>query len=341
MIVLNVRNANDGLFEGLMYLRHNGIWQNSRNGEVIRAPTPVITQYTKPMERVVFSPIRDANPFFHLYESMWMLAGRNDVRAVARYAKQMLEYSDDGSTLHDAYGHRWRKWFGHDQLKTIIRLLKSNPLDRQCVLQMWDSEHDLARAGKAVPCNLIATFTVDPTWDSLDLTVFCRSNDIIWGTYGANAVHFGFLLEYVAVQSGMKPGRYNQISVNYHAYEYQYRKCLQILDKPFLSSYPRVIEMPYEADYLISDILEFADDCSYPHPGGNVARIDHTEWGSMINRVLWAHQLYKGEQYEAALHVLKDAPISDWTQASIEWIIRRRNRAVYAELPSGNTPEGA
>ena len=40
----------------------------------------------------------------------------------------------------------------------------------------------------------------------LQMTVHCRSNDIIWGTYGANAVHFSILQEYVAARIGVDLG---------------------------------------------------------------------------------------------------------------------------------------
>lgn len=345
MIVLNVRNAHEGLYKGILHLKGNGIEQDSRNGKVIRAETAVTTVYEKPMERVVFWDVRNANPFFHTYEALWMLAGRNDVRSVARYAKNMMNYSDDGVTLHDAYGFRWRKWFVQDQLQILTRLLRDNPLDRQCVLAMWDPMHDLGRAGKAVPCNLIATFTVDPIWKTLDLTVFCRSNDIIWGTYGANAVHFGFLLEYMSLKTGIPVGKYTQISINYHAYEEPYKKCLPVLEQFLINDYPLWIPMAKEVDALIPEILECADNFTYWSPKAKmksaVASIDRTSWGSMMHRMMWAHQYYKAGEPETALHILGDAPSCDWILAGQEWIHRRMRKDVYADLNSGSTLEGA
>jgi len=52
----------------------------------------------------------------------------------------------------------------------------------------------------------------------LDMTVFNRSNDIIWGCYGANAVHFSMLQEVMAAWVGVPVGCYWQISDNWHAY---------------------------------------------------------------------------------------------------------------------------
>jgi hypothetical protein len=50
------------------------------------------------------------------------------------------------------------------------------------------------------------------------MTVSNRSNDLIWGTYGANMVHFNLLLTYVAAAVGVPKGYYHQVSSNTHLY---------------------------------------------------------------------------------------------------------------------------
>ena len=230
---IKVRNVNQALPQALDLLQVKGIWKGSRNGRCIQHPGPVVTVYDNPWERVIFWHDRDANPFFHLYESIWMLAGRNDVASVANFAKQMLEYSDDGETLYGAYGHRWINHFVVDshvsnvrnQLDMIVKELQRNPESRRAVLQMWDPEFDLGHDGKDVPCNLTATFQI--LENKLEMVVFCRSNDIIWGAYGANSVHFSMLQEYITVRLGIANvtmGSYYQVSVNFHAYEKQFNK---------------------------------------------------------------------------------------------------------------------
>ncbi len=219
-------NVNQALSEGLYYLRGEGQLQSSRNGPVLVSPVPVTTVYRFPRERVLFSPVRDANPFFHLMESLWMLAGRRDVAFPQFFNTRFDNYSDDGVTVHGAYGHRWRENLGFDQLKAIGERLRKDPTDRRCVLQMWDaSEQDLygmddlrrgMRGGKDVPCNTHAYFLVNN--GNLEMTVCCRSNDIVWGAYGANAVHMSIMMEYVAAIVGVPVGCYRQMSNNYHAY---------------------------------------------------------------------------------------------------------------------------
>ena len=92
-----------------MHLESCGIWQESRSGKVIEYPEPVMTTYKRPEERVLFYPSRDANPFFHLFEALWMLAGKNDLEYVSRFNSRMKDFSDDGKILNGAYGHRWRE----------------------------------------------------------------------------------------------------------------------------------------------------------------------------------------------------------------------------------------
>lgn len=220
MHVIQVKHPHDGLWEGVQYLKRHGYQRDSRNGPVLQSPVPVTTQYGRPQERVVFWPSRDANPFFHLMEALWMLAGRWDVKFVKDYVKRMEKFSSNGTELWGAYGKRWRSWFGHDQIEEVVLRLRENPNDRRTVIQMWDAVEDIDEArrnGPDVPCNLIAVPQIG--FDgSVDLTVFCRSNDIVWGAYGANAVHFSVLLEYLAAGIGRPMGRYYQVSVNYHGY---------------------------------------------------------------------------------------------------------------------------
>src|SRR5262245_36160296 len=72
----------------------------SRNGPVLRLPTPLMVVYDRPNERVLFDSFRNANPFFHLMEGIWMLAGRNDLEFVAQFASNLRNYSDDGRSIH-------------------------------------------------------------------------------------------------------------------------------------------------------------------------------------------------------------------------------------------------
>ena len=89
MQVIQSRNVNDALRKGLDHLTMEGDYRDSRAGRVLESCTPVTTTFQNPDERVLFSEARDAHPFFHFIESLWMLSGAKDVETVAFYVKRM------------------------------------------------------------------------------------------------------------------------------------------------------------------------------------------------------------------------------------------------------------
>jgi len=229
MILIKSPTVNEALVTGLKVLLKHGYEEVSRNGKALVAPQTVTNEYLYPNMRLLFSEERDANPFFHLIEAMWMLAGRKDIAILKRFAANIASYSVDGETMHAAYGYRWIHHFGVDQIIEVIKKLRSQPNTRQAVLQIWSPEDDLVNSqenSKDRACNLSVVFTARPIpgmpEDSknymLDMQVFNRSNDAIWGCYGANYVHFSFLMSFVAELSGMSLGTYSQISSNFHMY---------------------------------------------------------------------------------------------------------------------------
>src|ERR1035437_1373505 len=100
--IIKVRNVEEALGEGFQWLKVAGLNETSRNGPVRVAPGPVLTEYSHPQERVVFNPVRDANPVFHLLESLWMLAGSDSVGFLLPYNARMAEYADSDGFLHGA-----------------------------------------------------------------------------------------------------------------------------------------------------------------------------------------------------------------------------------------------
>lgn len=336
MKVIHARNVQQALPEALYQLEAEGVTSESRNGPVRKFDQPVTTVYERPTERVMFWPSRDANPFFHLFESLWMLSGRNDVEFVAGMVGRMRSYSDDGVTLHGAYGYRWRCWFGFDQLARIVSALAADPTDRRQVLSMWDATSDLGRKGKDLPCNLQALFTINNV-GSLDMIVTNRSNDIVWGAYGANAVHFSYLQEYVASSLGRRVGRYWQVSANFHAY-------VEVLKgvNALASAAPDAM-MPEELRWAGLD--PYADGFVEPFP---LMTLPANEWSEDLMAFMenptviglrdpffrkvavpmWlAYQLYRETpgvgKFAVANAQLSRVAATDWRLAAQEWIARR------------------
>ena len=330
MQTFSIRGPSEGLFRAVQAIREVGVKKETRNGAVLEFPTPVLIEYRKPLERVLFYPNRDANPFFHLMEGLWMLAGRNDVGFVAHYNSRIHEFSDDGFDFHGAYGFRWRHWFERDQLDIAVSRLKEYPNDRRTVVSMWDAHADLRVTNdfKDVPCNTSIYFKLCDETKKLDMTITNRSNDLIWGTFGANAVHMSMLHEYMAARVGAKVGSYYQFSNNLHAYE-------SVLDKlgefnpeydPYLTldrdglSYqpPPLVTHPTTFDKELQQWFRNSHESYYN---------EYLLLTCSIVREAW--EKYKEDDLDGAIAFAEDIYDRAWQKACTEWLYRRVEKRVH------------
>jgi thymidylate synthase len=350
MRIINAQNVNDALPQAIRALHDNGIIQPSRNGNVYTFPYPVITIYDRPDEKVLFSSVRDANPFFHLLESMWMLSGKNDSKFLNVYVKNFGDrFAEQGGIIHGAYGNRWVHSLGFDQIYEIIQKLKNNPLDRQIVLQMWDGSsighNDLRENVLDRPCNTHIYFRIVD--GKLDMTTMARSHDAIWGATGANAVHFPILQEYIAGMVGIPIGKFYQFSNNYHMYENVFDSMRakvkdlfelnnELIDDRYI--YHTVRPIP-----LVSDPISF--DREFQIIMKCIDRIHSTtledesdSWDTIVKDtmkfkneflsqtvlpVAECHWIYRNKGLAEALTHATFIKSPDWQIACIEWLKRR------------------
>lgn len=334
MRVIYADNPDFALQQGLRHLAAGGEEEHSRNGPVLVSDMPVTTVYVRGYSTVSLSAARDANPFFHVMEALWMLAGRNDTAFPAAFAANLAQYSDDGRTLNGAYGHRWRRHFGYDQLEWIVDTLRGDPQSRRCVLAMWDpgstdsdgeaveGSGDLFAGGhgsKDIPCNTHVYFRLHET-RGLDMTVCNRSNDIVWGAYGANVVHMGFMHAFVAGALNVPRGNYYQVSNNYHAYVTRPDTARLLGNPDALTSElrPHLKSVPLFDDNSTDFLTQCEDFC--------INGLDSTYASSFLNLVavpmLRAHREHKAGHTQAAMYLL-DKSI-DWHYAGFQWLARRQ-----------------
>ena len=333
MVVIRARNVHTALPIGIWMLKKDGVIRGSRNGKVLVMPEPVTTVYAEPTERVIFWEERNANPFFHLYEAMWMLAGQQRVDQLTPFVARMKEYSDDGEILYGAYGRRWFHFFNIDQVHTIIAILQRNPDNRQCVLQMWSVTVDLGINAKDIPCNTHAYFSINHE-GALDMTVCCRSNDIIWGAYGANAVHFSVLQEYMAFALEVPVGRYWQVSNNYHAYVEAFDALAHMADMVEHHIDGLHIKDPYfksvkPCPLITTDIKLWRDELLMFFEEGMVMGYQEPFFRNIFFPMMTAHKEYKEGRLASAQLQMGQCEASDWRKAGSEWLerIEARRRA--------------
>lgn len=336
-----VDNVNEALPQAMMLLRNRGIKRVSRGIEYIEHAGPVMTMYATPQRRVLFDPVRDANPFFHLIESLWILAGSNSVTLPQMFLSRIAQFSDDGYTFHGAYGHRLRQRFGVDQLKKVVQLLDEKPDTRQAVLSIWDPTADLGATTKDMPCNDLLMFNLRD--DTLHMTVLCRSNDVILGAYGANVVQFSVLHEWVAAALNVNIGTYTQVSNSFHVYPSNpfWQEVLNGYD-PMDAAVPNpymiqdgsgVTVEPYpmavgheEAMLLLDDAellcsLAALSDGDYSKLVSSQYRTDF--FTRVVCPMINAYLAYKLGDLEDALMLTRYIDASDWRFAAHCWLSRR------------------
>jgi thymidylate synthase len=327
MYQVNGDTINDCYIRGMQLLKTVGSIHETRNGPARVINGPVMTLYTHPYQRVLFDADRDANPFFHVMEALWMLAGRRDVEFPARYAKQILQYAEDDGLIHGAYGFRWRQHFcvdggePEDQIDRLIELIWANPDDRRLVLTMWDPVADLGQDKKDIPCNTHIYFRV--IGGSLDMTVCNRSNDIIWGLYGANHVHFSFLQEYLAYMTGNRVGRYFHMSNNFHAYtdifDKKYTPKLDSArnDVRFDYMYPHFLlidngpQWDHDLQVFLSDPVAIRQNCT------------NRFFPDVASPMALAWEAWKVKDFPLCRMYMTQIKAIDWRKACEFWISRR------------------
>lgn len=304
--------------------------EQSRNGPVLSFPGPLVLTIGRPDQRVLFDPTRDANPFFHAMEFVWMMSGSNDVKWIEFFNSRMREFAD-GDRLHGAYGHRWRSHFNLDQIAVVIAMLRKNPKDRRALLAMWDPDADLGGVANDLPCNTHIYPRVNSD-GKLDFLVCNRSNDLVWGMLGANAVHMTMLQELFALAIGVPLGQYRVISNNAH----------------FYTEMPRAAELrqfPARHDYYARDklqtypllqegenVVDFIDDCTELLSLGVDERPWRTKWMEHVGQWIYkSYHAYKANDLEDARTLISSCVAEDWRVAGLEWLARRNVKRIVNE----------
>ena len=347
-------NVNEALPLGMEYVRAFGVPVSSRGLETLEVPGPVMTVYRNPTRRVLFDEVRDANPFFHLIEALWIIAGDNHAALPSMFLGRIKDFSDDGETFHGAYGHRLRASFGFDQLTRVVMLLRDKPDTRQAVLSIWDPRLDLGAVTKDTPCNDLIMLRIQR--GKLNMTVCCRSNDAVLGAYGANVVQFSMLLEWLAAMVGVDVGTYIQMSNSFHVYA----------DNPFWLEYlkgnhdsghvynpymdaqvtPYLLAVnPAEANQVAIDAFRMVHRANTGvHLFGKEAHVDKGphELGYQSNffiavvvPMVAAYEAYKAKDFDRAMELLGFCEAADWRVACIAWVLRRKEKHQKAAARTG------
>lgn len=260
------RNATDALPRLLAFLSQCPEI-DSRGGKV-REQTMIGITLEKPLERELLVEDRKPNLAAQIFETMWVLSGRDDMESLLRYLPRAADFSDDGQRWRAGYGARLRGWEAPqdgqhvvptvDQLRYVVETLKRDPLSRQAVMSIWDPAID-TEPGKDIPCNNWLSFSLRD--DKLDLHVAIRSNDVIWGWSGINQFEWSALQEIVAGLVDVEVGALHFSVTSFHIYERHWEKADRII-KSSASSQRPASSPRFDLDGLYEGVEDFDALCA-------------------------------------------------------------------------------
>ena len=295
----------------------NGDPKETRNGMAYSMGEPMVVSIDNPEDRLILNDKRDIHYPAVLAETLWVLAGRNDVSYLDKYLKNLRNYSDDGYTWRGAYGYRWRHHFGKDQIETAINRLHNYPNDRRTIISMWDASMDLNNENhwKDLPCNMLIKLQVRK--GMLDMTVFNRSNDLVWGALNVNIFQFTLLQEYIAARLCIPVGYYNLVSDDLHIYEETAHKIQGSVPKETPIS-SMLFDCPEEFMRELEKWMKEHD---------NYFLIEDTYENSILNEakhIINAYRIFKRDKKVGmALEYLQDYETTALIYAMKDWLSRR------------------
>lgn len=156
--------------------------RNERTGEICHTFHQAISFSLDLGQELPFSLLRKFYPKTGAAEAAWFIQGTQDSTWIKKYCPIWDDFTeDDGVTIKAAYGYRWRKHFGRDQLEDLISGLFINPSDRRTVLCAWDPGDDglMHHGTKNVPCPFAMSFYI--VGDKLMMSYYIRSSDLYVG----------------------------------------------------------------------------------------------------------------------------------------------------------------
>ena len=164
-------------------------------------------------------------------EQIWFLSGARKPQDFLReYTRIWDDFTNPGDVVTVAYGYRWRKHFGRDQIANLISMLNQDPSSRQGVVVTWDPSSDgLGGVSKSnVPCPY--TFVVNIIGGRLNMLNVVRSNDMILG-FPHDVAGFALLQAIFAQKLGVKIGKYTHVIANAHIYLTHYKAAGELIKR--------------------------------------------------------------------------------------------------------------
>lgn len=323
------RNITDALTDVLADITEHGSLVVAR-GQEQREVLSALVQIDRPTERVLTIPKRNNNIFAQIAETLWVLAGRNDLAFLTRYLPRAVDFSDDGATWRAAYGPRIRAWNQRvDQLTTVKARLDEDPNTKRAVISIFDPGQDHVET-KDVPCNNWLHFMHRD--GKLHLNVAVRANDAIWGFSGINFFEWSVLQELMATATGNQVGSLAWFVGTIHLYSRHYATAERILQSRGIKS---CYEFGIETQPITIGLDELDDELpkvflteDLARHGDHLGAARHTSdisdpFFRSSAVMLRAYNAVLQDDKQNALRIIEELPVCDFRIAALEFLARK------------------
>lgn len=278
MFAVKYNGINSFLVGMAKILLDHGVERKTRGYICRELPGPAMIEITDPTSRLITIPERKWNLSLAYAESLWLASGRNDLGFIKYYLPRMKDFSDDNQYLRGGYGPRLRAYNGNcndyknnsinskvkyencevDQFLYVINSFNRDTNTRQGVISIGDPPKDsfdiygMLKETKDYPCTRLLQFMKCPVENKLNLTVYMRSNDFIWGAGGVNMFNFMFMQEYFASVLNLEIGSYYHIVNNLHYYQNRHHELVENL-----ASLKTIDDQSYKYNTKFNTLNEF------------------------------------------------------------------------------------
>ena len=218
-----------------------------------------------------------------VYELLWFLKGDTNIDYLTQNGVRIWnEWADENGDLGPVYGYQWRNWNSDDidQIKSIVKTLKTNPNSRRMLVSAWNpsvlpdtskSFSENVSNGKAAlpPCHAFFQFYVHE--GKLSCQLYQRSADIFLGV-PFNIASYSLFTMMMAQVCGYKPGDFVHTFGDAHIYNNHIEQLeLQRSREP--KPLPKMILNPEVDDIFKFKFEDFTltDYDHHPHIKGKVA----------------------------------------------------------------------
>lgn len=173
-----------------------------------------------PNSSLIYIPGRNFSLVHAIHESLLIFCDDNHVKVAGYFNKNIAQFSDDGTTLYGSYGHRIAT-----RMQGVLGKLKEDHDTRQALLTIHRVDDSIVKT-KDPPCTITLQFTIRD--EKLNMHVYMRSNDIVWGT-PYDVFVFTTIQKVFANTLGIPVGKYYHTATSLHMYERDFEKCREYI----------------------------------------------------------------------------------------------------------------